>query len=240
MLSQKENISKLVLNWSSGKDAALAYHLLAQDPAYEIACLLTTVSNEYDRVVMHGVREELLDAQARRMGKELRKIKLPASPSDELYKEAMERELLQLSEHGIATAAFGDIFLDDLRKYREEQLSKAGFTALFPLWKKNTADLVRQVEDAGIEALIVCLNEGFLNKDFLGRKVDRGLLADLPAKVDPCGENGEFHTFVYNAPFFDSPLGVRKGEITYKAYTPSANDSDKWSKGFYFLDLLPP
>ena len=220
-----DNKTKVVLNWSSGKDAALAYHLLLQDDKYDVTHLLTTINDEHDRVVMHGVRESLLSAQAERMGKDLVKVKLPAAPTDEVYKKAMERTLLNLSEQGITTAAYGDISLEDLKAYREEQLSKVDFKAIFPLWKRNTAELVKIVEATGIEAMIVCVNEK--------------LLHDIPPNVDPCGENGEFHTFVINAPFFSSPIPVQQGEIIYKAYTPAAGDAGKWNTGFYFMDLLP-
>ncbi len=228
---------KTVLNWSSGKDAALAYHLLKQSDTYDVVQLLTTVNDEHDRVVMHGVREELLDAQAKAMGIALQKIKLPAAPDDETYKEAMKNALTGLNEKGITAAAFGDIFLEDLKAYREVQLKQAGFDAVFPLWKQDTRELIDVIEQTGIEAMIVCLNEKFLGKEFLGRKIDRSFLNDLPTGVDPCGENGEFHTFVYNAPYFSTPIPVRKGEVVYKAYTPTKNDSDNWNTGFWFLDL---
>lgn len=228
---------KTVLNWSSGKDAALAYHTLKHSDTHEVVQLLTTVNDEHDRVVMHGVREELLDAQASTMGIPLQKIKLPAAPDDETYKAAMRNALMGLKEKGITTAAYGDIFLEDLKQYREEQLNGVGFDTVFPLWKKNTRALIDVIEQTGIEAMIVCLNEKFLSKEFLGRKIDRSFLNDLPEGVDPCGENGEFHTFVYNAPYFNAPIPVVKGEEVYKAYTPARNDTDKWNTGFWFLDL---
>ncbi|MBS1586785.1 MAG: adenine nucleotide alpha hydrolase [Bacteroidetes bacterium] len=231
------NFIPTVLNWSSGKDAALAYKLLCDEGHYKVTHLLTTVNEEYDRVVMHGVREELLDAQADRMGLPLIKVKLPATPTDDAYKQAMQNTLAGLKGQGIYTAAFGDIFLDDLKQYREQQLASVSFNAVFPLWKKDTRELVQLVEDAGIEAVIVCVNEKFLSKEFLGRKIGRDFLRDLPANVDPCGENGEFHTFVYNAPYFSSPIIIQQGEVVYKSYTPSANDPDKWNTGFYFLDI---
>ena len=234
-----DNKTKVVLNWSSGKDAALTYQLLSQDEWYDVTHLLTTINDEHDRVVMHGVRESLLNAQAERMGKDLVKVKLPAAPTDEVYKKAMERTLLNLSEQGITTAAYGDISLEDLKAYREEQLSKVDFMAIFTLCKRNTAEVVQIVESTGIEAMIVCVNEKFLGKEFLGRKINEELLHDIPPNVDPCGENGEFHTFVINAPFFSSPIPVQQGEIIYKAYTPAADDTDKWNTGFYFMDLLP-
>ena len=228
-----DNKIKTVLNWSSGKDAAMALHLLQQNPSYKVTHLLTTVNEEYNRIVMHGVREELLDAQAERIGLPAMKILLPASPQDTLYKQAMTNALNRLKSEGVTTAAFGDIFLEDLKRYREEQLQTIGFNAVFPLWKKDTRALVELVESSGIETMIVCVNEKFLGKEFLGRKIDRSFLNDLPANVDPCGENGEFHTFVYNDPYFSESIPVLKGEITYRQYMPA----DKWNKGFYFLEL---
>lgn len=228
---------KTVLNWSSGKDAAMAYHIMNTGAEYEVVQLLTTVNDEHDRVVMHGVREELLDAQALAMNIALMKIKLPAAPDDNTYKEAMQSALEKLKNEGIHTAAFGDIFLEDLKKYREEQLASVGFDAVFPLWKKDTRELIDLIEQTGIEAMLVCVNEKFLGKEFLGRKIGRELLSELPANVDPCGEHGEFHTFVYNAPYFSRPIPVTKGDIVYRNYTPAKNDTDKWNTGFYFLDL---
>ena len=228
---------KTVLNWSSGKDAALAYHLLSQR-SYDVACLLTTLSEEHRRVFMHGVREQLLDLQAERMKLPLVKIKLPASPNDALYKQAMLQNLTTLRSEGITTAAYGDIFLDDLRAYRERQLHQVGMTAVFPLWKKNTRALVRTMEETGIEAIVVCVSEKHLGKEFLGKRINADFLGSLPANVDPCGENGEFHTFVCNAPFFTAPIPVTLGETVYKSYkAPGAGDS--WNTGFYFLDVCP-
>ena len=231
------DVAKVVMNWSSGKDAALAYLLLTQDPKYKVTHLLTTLSQEHDRVFMHGIREKMLDIQAQRIGLPLLKVKLPASPDDSLYRNAMHNILGNLKEQGVNTAAYGDIFLEDLKTYREEQLSQAGIAGLFPLWKKDTRDLVREVEDSGIEAILVCVNEKYLGKEFLGRKISREFLHDLPGNVDPCGENGEFHTFVYNAPFFSAPIPITIGEIVHKKYTPSDDDNKTWDTGFFFLDV---
>lgn len=192
---------------------------------------------EHNRVVMHGIKESLLDAQAERMGMPLKKIYLPASPDDETYKTEMASALEAFKQQGITNAAFGDIFLEDLKQYREQQLATVGIDALFPLWKKDTRALVTEVEDAGIEAMIVCVNEKFLGKEFLGMKIGRDFLSNLPPNVDPCGENGEFHTFVCNAPYFSSPIPVKKGEIVYKEYQSAKDDKDQWHTGFYFLDL---
>jgi uncharacterized protein (TIGR00290 family) len=233
------NPANTVLNWSSGKDAALAYYKLLSDKKYKVTHLLTTLSEAYDRVFMHGVREQLLDMQAERMGLQLVRVKLPASPDDEIYKQTMLRTLNVLKAEGITTAAFGDIFLEDLKQYREEQLAIAGVHAVFPLWKRDTEELVKEVEDTGIEAIIVCVNDKYLGKGFLGRKIGRAFLNDLPANVDPCGENGEFHTFVYNAPFFSSPINITTGEIVHKKYAPTTSGDNNWDTGFYFLDVLP-
>ena len=228
---------KTDLNWSSGKDAALAFSLLQHSPTHRVTQLLTTVNSEHQRIVMHGVREELLDAQALSMGLPLKKIYLPASPQDDLYKMAMSRALSDMQGEGITTAAYGDIFLEDLRIYREQQLHGIGMKALFPLWKKDTRAMMQLIEQLGVDAILVCVNEKFLGKEFLGRKVNAALLRDLPAGVDPCGENGEFHTFVYNTPYFSSPIPIVHREVTYHQYTPASNDSDQWNTGFYFLDL---
>jgi len=224
------------MNWSSGKDAALAFHLLTQQGAYNVTHLLTTLSAEHDRVFMHGIREVLLDMQAERMRLPLHKIKLPASPDDALYNAEMQRTFTKFKADGISVAAFGDIFLDDLRVYRELQLAKVRIEALFPLWKIDTKEIVAAIEQVGIEAIIVCVSEKYLGKEFLGRKINADLLRDLPANVDPCGENGEFHTFVYNAPFFSSAVPIVTGEAVYRKYTPAA-ESSGWDTGFYFLDV---
>ena len=231
------DVPKVVMNWSSGKDAALAYQTILQTGSYEVTHLLTTLSQEYDRVFMHGVRERLLDMQAQRMGLPLLKVKLPASPNDTLYRQAMLDTLTGLKDKGVAISAYGDIFLDDLRAYREQQLGQVGMTGLFPLWKKDTRELVKMITEAGIEAIVVCVSEKYLGKEFLGRKVDEAFLSDLPVNVDPCGENGEFHTFVYNAPFFSSPISVVPGEVVHKTYKPQNGDDGNWDTGFYFLDL---
>lgn len=228
----------VILNWSSGKDAALAYHLLLQNKKYKVTQLLTTLSAEYNRVFMHGVREDLLDMQAAKMRLPITKVKLPASPNDEVYKNAMQQTFSKFKEEGIVTTAFGDIFLEDLKQYREQQLAQVGFDALFPLWKKDTRELVSMVEEAAIEAIIVCVNDKHLGKEFLGRKIDKHFLNDLPPNMDACGENGEYHSFVCNAPFFSSPISISNGEVVYKKYTPTDDKDNNWDTGFYFLDVV--
>lgn len=226
---------KTVLNWSSGKDAAMAYHIL-RDSVYDVKYLLTTINDAQDRVVMHGVREELLDCQAERMGIPLRKIRLPASPTDDSYSAAMTEALQDMGNQGITTAAFGDIFLTDLRQYREEQLQKIGFQAVFPLWEMDTSQLVTAISQAGIRAMIVCVNEQCLGAEFLGREINEHLLTDLPEGIDPCGEKGEFHSFVFDAPFFSSPIGIKAGELVRRQYNSEAGAS---GPGFLFMDIYP-
>lgn len=232
-----DNKTKTVFNWSSGKDAAYGFYMLAQQQQYDITHLLTTINAEKGKVVMHGVREELLDMQAERIGLLLKKIYLPASLEDTLYKNAMSDALQELKDAGVSAAAYGDIFLEDLKTYREQQLSQVGIEAVFPLWGANTRNMVQAIEHAGVEAVIVCVNGKVLDKTFLGRKIDTELLNDLPAGVDPCGENGEFHTFVYNAPYFSTGIPYRAGEVVKTSYHDPVNAGGNIE--FYFLDVLP-
>jgi len=223
---------KTVLNWSSGKDAALSYYLLQQSSKYEVSALLTTINKEQDRIVMHGVREELLNIQADRIGLPLHKVYLPPAPDNESYNRMMAGTLEKFKEQGIFTSAYGDIHLQDLKKYREQQLATAGFKGIFPLWGMGSEAVVKSIINTGIEAVIICVNGNFLGKEFLGRKIDAALLADLPSDVDPCGEYGEFHTFVYNAPYFTAPIALQYGDIVHKTY-----DGQDAGKGFYFMDV---
>jgi len=225
----------IVLNWSSGKDASFACYLLKKDKKYNISSLLTSVSVQYDRVSMHGTRIEILEKQAELMGLSLEKIRIPEHADMETYNKTMQHALQKFIEKDIKTFAFGDIFLEDLRKYREAQLAKIGAKAIFPLWKMDIKSLVEQVEDAGIVAKIICVNDQYLDKEFLGKTINRQLLNDLPANVDPCGENGEYHTLVIDAPFFKEKLQVFEGEVVYKKY-PS--EDGNWDSGFYYLDMV--
>lgn len=225
-----------VLNWSSGKDAALALHYLLQDNGHNVAGLLTTLSDTYGRVSMHGTQETILDMQADSIGLPLQKIRLPENAGMDTYNDLMAEAVTALKARGAGTMAFGDIFLEDLRQYRESQLAKAGMGAVFPLWKKDTVSLVQEVEDTGIKAMIVCVNDRFLGKEFLGKFIGRELLKTLPGNVDPCGEHGEFHTLVIDAPYFKEALPVRQGTVVYKKYE---DGEGKWDSGFYYLDVLP-
>jgi len=220
---------KTVLSWSSGKDAAWALHVLNETPGIEVVGLVTTINDTYDRVVMHGVRRALVEAQSSAAGLKLHKVLLPNRCPNEIYKRRMSDLVTSLREQGVEAMAFGDIFLEDVRAYREANLEGSGITPLFPIWqgdKVHSRTLAERMIDAGLRARIVCLDPRRLSRDFSGREFDRSLLADLPPDVDPCGENGEYHTIAYAGPMFDSPVELRLGE------TVSRDE-------FVYCDILP-
>jgi uncharacterized protein (TIGR00290 family) len=216
----------IALSWSGGKDSALALWALREEVGTEPVALLTTITEDYDRISMHAVRSELLRAQARAIGIELVEIPIPAGCVNATYEERMARALASPPLNRVPTIAFADLFLADVRAYREERLAGAGRSALFPLWNRDTTALAHEFIDAGFAATLVCVDPRQLDPSFVGRRFDQALLADLPAGVDPCGENGEFHTFVHAGPIFDAPIEVDLGEIVTR-------------DGFAFQDLLP-
>ena len=203
---------KIVLSWSGGKDSVLALHALSGDPELAVAALLTTVSEEYQRISMHGVRRELLTAQARALAITLEEILLPKDCSDEEYGRRMETALRPHVERGIRKVAFGDLFLEDVRRYRQERLALVGMTGVFPLWGKDTTELAHTFLDLGFQAIVVCVDTQALDPAFSGRSYDREFLAALPPTIDPCGENGEFHTFVYDGPIFHELIPLTRGQ----------------------------
>lgn len=202
------------LSWSSGKDAAWALHVLGQDPGIEVRVLLTTFNDTHDRAAMHGVRRDVVRAQARAAGLPLVEVALPWPCPNEIY-EARMREALETlrDEHGIAQLAFGDLFLEDVRAYRVRQLEGSGIEPLFPLWGEPTGALARRMMGAGLAARLVCVDTRVLDRAFAGRAFDHTLLDDLPAGIDACGEHGEFHTLVVDGPVFEAPLEVRPGPV---------------------------
>ena len=238
---------KAIFNWSGGKDSALALHHLLQEGKYDITGLMTTVNARYNRVSMHGVRRELLYAQGKSIGIPVKEIRLPEMPSMAVYDDTMKAVLSDLKKEKITHSIFGDIFLEDLRKYREERLKEAGLTALFPLWKKDTRRLVHEFIDLGYKTVVVCVKADVLAADFAGRTIDHDFLKDLPKNVDPCGENGEFHTFVYDGPVFREPIKFTLGEKVYKEYEAPKTKNDTCSSatkdlkpaGFHYCDLIP-
>jgi uncharacterized protein (TIGR00290 family) len=220
-------IETVILSWSGGKDSAMAFRELARDPRYKIRSLLTTVTEGYDRVSMHGVRISLLDRQAKALGLPIAKVSIPQASSNEQYESAMTEVLARERANGVTTVAFGDIFLEDIRRYREERLGEVGMKAIFPIWKRDTRELALEFINAGFQAILTCVDSSRLDGSFVGRTFDRSLLRDLPSGVDPSGENGEFHTFVYAGPIFSQPIPVRKGEIVVR------------ENRFHYCDLLP-
>jgi len=204
---------KLLLSWSSGKDSAWALHVLRGRGEYEVAGLFTTFNAEFDRVAMHGVRRELAEAQARSAGLPLSWIALPHPCSNAQYEQIMAGLLQSARGDGIAHMAFGDLFLADIRAYREKQLAGTGITPLFPLWGTDTAALSREMITTGLRAVLTTVDPKHLPREFAGQTFDESLLERLPAGVDPCGENGEFHTFCYAGPMFRRPVALRSGAI---------------------------
>jgi uncharacterized protein (TIGR00290 family) len=219
-------VTKVALSWSSGKDSAWTLHVLRQQPDVQVAALITTFNSKADRVAMHAVRRALAEAQAERTGLPLWAVELPWPCSNQEYEHRMHAVCQQAKDAGITVIAFGDLFLEDVRKYRIRQLEGSGLAPLFPLWQIATDRLSRQMIAGGVKAKITCVDPSKLAKTFAGRDYDVKLLEDLPPEVDPCGENGEFHTFVYDAPVFASAIGVRTGEVVER-------------DGFMFADVLP-
>jgi len=237
-------MTRAYFNWSGGKDSSLALWKIVQEKKFRIEYLLTSINSFHNRISMHGVRRELLEAQAAAVNIPLTTIELPEQPSMIEYATAMMQKVSWFKGKGIAHSIFGDIFLEDLKKYREEKLATAGIKCVFPIWKKDTKELMKEFIFAGFKAIVVCVNEKFLEKKFCGRMVDESFCNDLPAAVDICGENGEFHTFVYDGPIFNNPVSFKKGEIVYKEYlAPKDMDGNtpasEKNYGFYFCDLLP-
>ncbi len=217
---------RVLLSWSSGKDSVWALHLLRQQPGIEIAGLLTTFNSAADRVAMHAVRRALVEAQAERTGVPLWAVELPWPCSNAEYEELMRGVLERAAAEKISAVAFGDLFLEDIRDYRVRQLDGTSLEPLFPLWKIPTPQLARDMIAGGVRAKITCVDPGQVERSFAGKDYDLALLDSLPMSVDPCGENGEFHTFVYDAPVFSAPIPVRTGEIVER-------------EGFVFADVLP-
>ena len=212
--------------WSGGKDSAMALDALRASPEYRVAGLLTTITEGYDRISMHGVRRELLERQAESIGLPLRQVFIPPECVNPIYEARMGEAVRAEYARGIRRVVFGDIFLEDLRVYREQNLAKAGMTGLFPLWKQDTRQLARRFTAAGFRAVAVCVDSRVLDPRFAGRELDESFFRDLPPGVDPCGENGEFHTFVFDGPIFRSPVQFSLGEVVERG-------------PFYFCDLIP-
>ncbi len=216
----------LALSWSGGKDSAFTLRELRGEHGVEPRALVTTVTEGYERVSMHGVRRGLLERQAAAAGVPLVQVPIPPHCENDVYEARMAHALASAELRGVGAVAFGDLFLEDIRAYRERQLAAAGKRAAFPLWGRDTTELAQAIIGAGFEAVVVCVDPEQLDPSFAGRRYDRRLLADLPEDVDPCGEKGEFHTFVFDGPVFRRRVHCRVGEVTVRG-------------GFVFCDLLP-
>lgn len=243
---------KALMCWSGGKDSAMALHRAQAN--FEVVSLLTTLNADFGRISMHGVREELLDAQASAIGLPLIKVWVRAGSNEE-YEQQMTDGLEKAKALGVTHVIFGDIFLQDLREYRERQLAKVGLTAVFPLWHSDTAALIQTFVAEGFATFTCCINDGYLDATWAGRDIDAAFIRELPAHVDPCGENGEYHTYCYAGPIYRQPIAIMRGEVIYRPLpTPmpintAAQDDDGKdqyvcvsqveTKGFWFCDLLP-
>lgn len=236
------------MNWSGGKDSSLALYKVQKGKKYDIKYLLTSVNKIHNRISMHGVRTELLKQQANSTGIPLKLIELPEQPGMKVYEKKMEIKLGELKKEQIRHAIFGDIFLEDLRKYRESKLNSLGFKAIFPLWKIPTRKIMDEFIEHGFKAIIVCVNDRYLDRSFCGRIIDKSFVRDFPDSVDVCGEYGEYHSFVFDGPIFKKPVPFKIGETVYREYRKPENSDDECFKsvnreqdkyGFYFCDLLP-
>jgi uncharacterized protein (TIGR00290 family) len=215
---------KTLVSWSSGKDSAWMLHVLKQESSIEIGGLFTTMNEQFDRVAMHAVRRRMLEAQANAAGVPLRTVPLPWPCTNEEYESRMRAAVSQAVAEGFTHVAFGDLFLEDVRRYREQKLAGSGLTPIFPIWGTPTDQLAAQMVDNGLRSVLTCVNPKHLHRSFAGRKFDHALLMDLPAGVDKCGERGEFHSFAYDGPMFNQPIAVTVGDIV---------DRD----GFVFADV---
>lgn len=217
---------KAVISWSSGKDSAYAYHVLKRSGDYNIVGALTTITEEYDRVSTHGVRIELLDQQMSQLGIPCHKVYIPAPCPNEIYQQKMRQATDILKAEGVTHVIFGDLYLEDIRQYRLKQMKKAGLECVFPLWKKDTIALADEMIASGLRSIITCIDPKKLDNSYAGREFGPELLNDLPSGIDPCGENGEFHTVAIKGPMFDADIDVEIGEVV---------DRD----GFVFADVIP-
>ncbi|MFI5322777.1 MAG: diphthine--ammonia ligase [Thermodesulfobacteriota bacterium] len=219
--------NKALFSWSGGKDSALALREILRGGGYDVRALITTVTGEYERVSMHGLRCALLERQTASLGLPLEKVIIPRNASNEEYERQLEKLLLTYKESGVSTVIFGDIFLEEIRKYREGHLDKIGLGCVFPIWDVDSVLLARTFIEEGFKAVTVCVDSKFLDRSFAGREFDRDFLSDLPAGIDPCGENGEFHTFTYDGPIFRDRIEFDIGEVVLR------------DNRFYFCDLEP-
>jgi uncharacterized protein (TIGR00290 family) len=240
---------KIIFCWSGGKDSALALNRVMQDGRYEVTSMLTTCNEHFQRVSMHGVRLELLEQQAAAIGLPLEIVFVSLRSSNEEYQQKMSTCLLAHKSQGVTGCAFGDIFLEDLKLWREENLAKVDLHGIFPIWKNDPRELIREFIALDFSSVVCCVNDAYLDETFVGRNIDAKFIASLPVNVDPCGENGEFHSFAFRGPIFKKPIRFTVGEKVYRPLevthpTDSASSDvcpsgPRRTKGFWFCDLLP-
>jgi uncharacterized protein (TIGR00290 family) len=231
---------KTYFNWSTGKDSAFALYYLLQNQDYQVIHLLTAVNNHHDRVSMHGLRRELMLKQIAAIGLSFSTIELPEQPSMLEYEALMREAVLPLKAQGYTHAAFGDIFLEDLKTYREKQLAAFSLKAVFPIWKQDTKQLLSTFISLGFKAILICVNSSKLDQSFVGRVIDEEFINDLPIDVDCCGENGEFHTFCFDGPIFNYPIAFEVGSTVYREYDAPLSQDESDKIGFWFCDLKVP
>ncbi len=231
-----------VFCWSGGKDSSFALHKILQEDIYEVKYLLSTFNGTYNRLSMHGVREELIEAQANSIGIPLLKVFVYEANNIE-YEKKMEAMFNNVKNEGVKAVIYGDIFLEDLRQYREDKMQPIGLNCIFPIWKKNTKELIESFLQEGFKTIICCVNDGYLLEDDAGKIIDLDFVKNLPKHVDACGENGEFHSFCFDGPIFKTPIKIKIGDKTYKPLEIKLSDhptliKETETKGFWFIDLI--
>lgn len=241
-------MKKAYFNWSSGKDSALALYKVLEKSEYKVALLVTTINEDFNRVSMHGLRNELLYKQVEAIGIPLKTIAFPADVTMNLYAEIMKNAMNSLVDENYTHAIFGDIFLEDLKAYRDTKLAEVNVKGIYPLWQNDTKQLLQEFLNLGFKAITVCVNAKLLGKEFVGRVIDEQFIKDLPENVDVCGENGEFHTFVFDGPIFKKPVDFTIGEKVLRSYTlhdkeddncyPSKKEKQNHDTSFWYCDLI--
>lgn len=216
----------IIVSWSGGKDSKLALYEILNDANYEVCFLITTVTGGYDRISIHGVRTELLEQQAESIGIPLEKVIIPKDSTNDQYESALKTVLLDFKQKGIDEIVFGDIFLEDIKKYRDDLLASLDMKGIFPIWKKDSRELAQNFIELGFKAVTTCIDSEQIDKSFVGREYNHEFLEGLPASADPCGENGEFHTFVLDGPLFNNKISFNKGEVVFR------------DNRFYYCDLI--
>ncbi len=240
-IKNKSDVPSAIFCWSGGKDSSYCLYKVLQEKLYDVKYLLTTINGQVGRISMHGVREELLDKQTDAIGIPVIKVRVHAGTNEE-YEQLMTEALNKAKSEGVTHVIFGDIFLEDLRDYREKNLARVDMQAVFPLWKINTKQLIHDFIQDGFETVTCCINDGYFTPSWVGRKIDVGFVQDLPQHVDPCGENGEYHTFCYAGPLFNKKITFDLGEKVYKPLQVPVDDvckSPVQTKGFWYCDLIP-